>query len=38
MHHDSVHAVGHGKGLEVGLDGHREGQFVNEVHGRAGHN
>lgn len=36
MHHDCVHAIGHGERLEVGLDGHREGQFVNEVHRCAG--
>lgn len=32
MHHNCIHAVRHGEGLEVRLDGHREGQFVNEVH------
>jgi len=31
MHHDGVHPVGHGEGLEVGLDGHGEGQLVDEV-------
>lgn len=36
MHHDCVHAVGHGERLEVGLDGHGEGQFVNKVHRCAG--
>ncbi len=36
MHHDGVHAVGHRERLEVGLDGHRKGQFVNEVHRCAG--
>ena len=37
MHHDGVHAVGHGKGLEVGLDGHRQRQLVDEVDRSAGH-
>ena len=36
MHHDCIHAVGHGERLEVGLDGHREGQLVDEVHRCAG--
>lgn len=36
MHHDCIHAIGHGERLEVGLDGHREGKFVNEVHRCAG--
>lgn len=36
MHHDRVHAVSHGERLEVRLDGHREGQFIDEVHGCAG--
>lgn len=36
VHHDCVHAVGHGERLEVGLDGHREGQFVDKVHRCAG--
>lgn len=38
MHHDCIHAVGHGERLEVGLDGDRERQFVNEVHRCAGDN
>lgn len=38
MHHDCIHAVGHGERLEVGLDGNRERQFVNEVHWCAGDN
>ena len=38
MHHDCIHAVGHGERLEVGLDGNRERQFVNEVHRCAGDN
>lgn len=37
MHHDGVHAVGHGEGLEVGLDGHGQRQLVDEVHRRARH-
>ena len=37
MHHDRVHSVGHGERLKVGLDSHREGQLVNQVHRRAGH-
>lgn len=35
MHHDSIHSVGHGEGLEVGLDGHGERQLVDEVDGGA---
>lgn len=31
VHHDSIHAVGHGEGLEVGLDGNRQRELVNEV-------
>lgn len=38
MHHDCIHAVGHGERLEVRLDGHGEGQLINEVHRRAGDN
>lgn len=38
MHHDSVHAVGHGKGLEVALDGDRQWELVNEVHRGTGYN
>lgn len=38
MHHDCIHAIGHGERFEVGFDGHRERQFVNEVHLRAGDN
>lgn len=37
VHHDSVHAVGHGEGLEVGLDGDGQRQLVDEVDRRAGH-
>lgn len=35
MHHDGVHPVGHGEGLQVALDGNGEGQFVDQVHRRA---
>lgn len=38
MHHDGVHAVGHGEGLEVGLDGDRQRELVDEVDRRARHN
>lgn len=38
MHHDCIHSVSHGERLEVGLNSHREGQFVNEVHRCAGDN
>lgn len=38
MHHDSIHAVGHGERLEVGLDGHGEGQLVDEVDRHTGDN
>lgn len=37
VHHDRIHAVGHGEGLEVGLDGDGQRQLVNEVDRRAGH-
>lgn len=37
MHHDSVHAVGHGEGLEVGLDGDGEWELVDEMDRRARH-
>lgn len=37
MHHDCVHAVGHGERLEVGLYGHGEGQLINQVNRGAGH-
>lgn len=36
VHHDGVHAVGHREGLEVALDGDRQRQLVDEVHGGAG--
>lgn len=36
MHHDCIHAIGHRERFEVGLDSHRERQFVDEVHRRAG--
>lgn len=35
VHHDSVHPVGHGEGLQVALDGNRERQLVDQVHWRA---
>lgn len=35
VHHDGVHAVGHGEGLEVRLDGDRQRQLVDEVDRRA---
>ena len=31
MHHDGVHAVGHGEGAQMGLDGHGQRQLVDEV-------
>lgn len=37
VHHDGVHAVGHGEGLEVGLDGDGQRQLVDEVDRRARH-
>lgn len=37
VHHDGVHAVGHGEGLEVRLDGDGQRQLVDEVHRRARH-
>lgn len=37
MHHDGVHAVGHGEGLEVRLDGDWQRELVNEVDRRARH-
>lgn len=36
MHHDSVHAVGHGEGLEVALDGDGQWELVDEVDRGAG--
>lgn len=38
MHHDSVHAVGHGKGLEVAFDGDRQWELVDEMHRGTGDN
>lgn len=38
MHHHCIHAVGHGEGLQVALDGDGKGQLVNEVDGCAGDN
>lgn len=32
MHHNCIHTVRHGERLKVRLDGHGEGQLVNEVH------
>lgn len=37
MHHDGVHPVGHGEGLQVGLDGDGQRQFIDEVHRSTGH-
>lgn len=37
VHHDGVHAVGHGEGLQVGLDGDGQRQLVDEVDRRARH-
>lgn len=37
MHHDGVHAIGHGEGLEVGLDGNGQWELVNEMDWSAGH-
>lgn len=36
VHHDCVHAIGHGEGLQVALDGHRKWQLIDEVHRGAG--
>lgn len=36
VHHDRVHAVGHGEGLQVRLYGHGQRQFVDEVNRSAG--
>jgi hypothetical protein len=38
MHHDSIHAVGHGEGLEVALDGDWQWKLVDEMHWCAGDN
>lgn len=38
VHHASVETVGHGKGLEVGLEGEGQGQLVHKVDRRAGDN
>ena len=37
MHHDGVHAVGHGEGLEVRFDGDGQWELVDEVDRRARH-
>ena len=37
MHHHGVHAVRHGEGLEVALDGHGQGKLVDQVDRGAGH-
>lgn len=36
VHHDGVHAVGHGEGFQVALDGDRERQLIDQVDRRAG--
>lgn len=36
VHHAGVEAVGHGEGLEVGLESQREREFVNQVNRSAG--
>lgn len=35
MHHDSIHPIGHGEGLQVTLDGDGEWQLIDQVHRRA---
>ena len=37
MHHDSVHAVGHGEGFEVGFNGNGQWELVDEVDWRTRH-
>ena len=37
VHHAGVEAIGHGEGLEVGLQGRGQGQLLHQVDGRAGH-
>lgn len=37
MHHDGVHAVGHGEGFEVRLDGDGQRELVDEVDRRTRH-
>lgn len=37
VHHDCVHPIGHGEGLQVALDGHRQGQLVDQVDRRTRH-
>lgn len=37
MHHAGVEAIGHGEGLEVGLESQREGEFVDQMNRSAGH-
>lgn len=36
MHHHGVHAVGHGEGLQVALDGDGKRQLIDQVDRRAG--
>lgn len=38
VHHDGVHPVGHGEGLQVALNGDGERQLVYQVHRGAGDN
>ena len=38
MHHQRVHPVRFGEGLEAALEGHGQGKLVHEVHGGARHN
>lgn len=37
VHHDGIHSVGHGEGLEVGLDCDGQRELIDEVDRRAGH-
>ena len=38
VHHTGVESVGHGEGLEVGLESQREGEFIDQVDGGTGDN
>lgn len=38
VHHAGIEAIGHGEGLEVGLEGGRQRELVHQVDGCARHN
>lgn len=38
VHHTGVESIGHGEGLQVGLESQREGEFIHQVDWGAGDN